>query len=66
VPIESNEDAVRFAGALIAGSFDVVIFLTAVGARTLLTAVEHRHSRESFVAAVSRTRVAVADRSRSR
>jgi uroporphyrinogen-III synthase len=59
VPIESNEDAVRFAGALIDGSFDVVVFLTGVGARALLAAVEHRHSREAFVAALSRTRVAV-------
>lgn len=59
VPIESNEDAVRFAGVLIDGSFDVVVFLTGVGARALLAAVEPRHSREAFVAALSRTRVAV-------
>jgi uroporphyrinogen-III synthase len=59
VPLESNEDAVRFAGALIDGSFDVVVFLTGVGARALLATVERRHSREAFVAALSRTRVAV-------
>ncbi len=59
VPLESNEDAVRFGGELIAGSFDVVIFLTGVGARALLAAVEHRHSRQTFIAALSRTRVAV-------
>jgi len=58
VPIESNEDAERFAGALIDGSFDVVVFLTGVGARALLAAVERRHSREAFVASLSRTRVA--------
>ena len=59
VPLESNEEASRFARDLIDGSFDVVIFLTGVGARALLAAVEHRHPRDAFVAALSRTRVAV-------
>lgn len=59
VPLESNQDAIRFAAQLVDGAFDVVIFLTGVGARAILSAVEHRHSRETFVAALSRTRVAV-------
>jgi uroporphyrinogen-III synthase len=59
VPLESNLEAVNFAGGLIAGAFDVVIFLTGVGARAMLEAAEHAHPREQIVAALSRTRVAV-------
>jgi uroporphyrinogen-III synthase len=59
VPLDSNEAAVRFAGALINGTFDVVIFLTGVGARAMLQAVEHAHPREQIIAALSRTRIAV-------
>jgi uroporphyrinogen-III synthase len=40
VPIESNAEAVRFTDDLIAGDFDVVIFLTGVGARVLLDLVQ--------------------------
>lgn len=36
VPLESNAEAIRFTDELIAGDFDVVIFLTGVGARALL------------------------------
>ena len=59
VPLESNGAATRFARALIDGAFDVVIFLTGVGARAMLAAVEHAHPREQVIAALSRTRVAV-------
>jgi uroporphyrinogen-III synthase len=40
VPISSNPEALRFAEALFAGKFDVVIFLTGVGARALLNVLE--------------------------
>jgi uroporphyrinogen-III synthase len=59
VPRESNAEAVRFAGQLLDGAFDVVIFLTGVGARALFDAVAHVHPREKMIAALSRTRVAV-------
>jgi uroporphyrinogen-III synthase len=59
VPLESNLEAVRFAGALIEGAFDIVIFLTGVGARALLAAVEHEHPRDRLLPALSKTRVAV-------
>jgi uroporphyrinogen-III synthase len=36
VPLESNGEALAFAARLFAGEFDIVIFLTGVGARTLL------------------------------
>ncbi len=58
-PLESNTEAVQFAAALIDGGFDVVVFLTGVGARALLAAIENAHPRESFLAALARTRVAV-------
>jgi len=58
-PLESNSEAVQFAAALIDGGFDVVVFLTGVGARALLAAIENAHARESFLAALARTRVAV-------
>ena len=49
VPLESNVAAVQFARALIDGAFDVVIFLTGVGAKTMLSAVERAHPREQGI-----------------
>jgi len=59
VPFESNTRAFAFAEALLAGEFDVMVFLTGVGARTLLEAVETRFDREQLLAALRRTTVAV-------
>lgn len=56
VPLESNEEAIAFAGDLIAGEFDVVIFLTGVGARALLDIVQRAHgTRKKFVDALAET-----------
>ena len=53
VPLESNAEAVRFTDDLIAGEFDVVIFLTGVGARTLLDLVQRvQGTRKRFVEAL--------------
>ena len=57
VPLESQSEAIDFARGLEAGEFGCVIFLTGVGARTLLNAIGPHHPRESFLAALSRTRV---------
>ncbi|HVJ07296.1 MAG TPA: uroporphyrinogen-III synthase [Acidisarcina sp.] len=59
IPLDSNEAAFSFAQALLAGQFDVVLFLTGVGARILFAAVESRFSREDFLQALKQTRVAV-------
>lgn len=59
VPLESNTEALDFADALMRGDLDVVIFLTGVGARALVSVVEPRYSREAFAAALARTRVVV-------
>lgn len=56
---DSNDEAIRFADELIGGRFDAVIFLTGVGARALLVAIEPRHPRDKFLEALSRVRVAV-------
>ncbi len=58
VPLESNPDALAFADGLIRNEFDLVILLTGVGTRALLAVVDTLRDRSSFVAALSRTRVA--------
>jgi len=55
VPLESNKDALEFAARLLAGEFDMVIFLTGVGARTLLGVVETSYKRNDYVRALQRT-----------
>jgi uroporphyrinogen-III synthase len=51
VPLESNT------GALLAGEFDMVIFLTGVGTRALLSVVETTHKRDEYIAALQRVKV---------
>src|SRR5439155_24190426 len=57
VPLESNADALKFASALIQGEFDVVIFLTGVGTRALVAAIEGTYPRDVFIDALARTKV---------
>ena len=57
VPLESNPEALVFADALVRGEFDCVILLTGVGTRALLDVVERARSRETFVAALAKTKV---------
>jgi uroporphyrinogen-III synthase len=57
VPPESNTEALAFATRLFAGEFDIVIFLTGVGARTLLGVVETTYKRDEYVAALQRIKV---------
>ena len=57
VPLESNSEALAFAARLFAGEFDMVIFLTGVGARTLLGVVETTYRRDEYVAALQRIKV---------
>jgi uroporphyrinogen-III synthase len=59
VPLEANAEALDFADQLLAGRFDVVIFLTGVGTRFLAQAIETRHSRETWTAALARVKVVV-------
>ncbi len=59
IPLESNEDAFVFAQSLIAGEFDLVLFLTGAGAKMLFHAVQTRYPPEAFFPALKRTRIAV-------
>jgi len=57
VPLESNTEALEFAAALLGGEFDIVIFLTGVGTRALVSVVARAHPREKLLAALARTHV---------
>jgi uroporphyrinogen-III synthase len=57
VPSGPTPDELNFASSLLENQFGVVIFMTGVGTRALVQAVESVCSREQFVAALSRTNV---------
>src|SRR5580693_5869839 len=57
VPLSSNVDALKFADALFEGKFDVVVFLTGVGARALSKVVEGAHPVEKFYEALRKISV---------
>ena len=50
ITLESNSEALAFARTLFAGGFDMIIFLTGVGARALAKVVETVYPLEQFVA----------------
>ncbi len=57
VPIEENPAAGAFGNRLVAGDFDVVIFLTGVGTRFLAQTIEAAILRADWVGALGRTTV---------
>jgi uroporphyrinogen-III synthase len=57
VPLSSNPEALKFGDALLDGKFDVVIFLTGVGARALSKALESVYPTEKFVEALRKVSV---------
>ena len=59
VPIGDNPQAIAFADKLVAGEFDLVIFLTGVGTRYLARAIETKYPRDEWVAALKRAKVAI-------
>lgn len=59
IPLEENDAALRFAELLLAGDIDVVIFLTGVGARSLLDVVASHFDRTAFLEALHRCIVIV-------
>jgi uroporphyrinogen-III synthase len=59
VPLESNRAALDFAARLVAGQFDVVVFLTGVGARALVAVIDQGPPLQVFTDALSRTKVVV-------
>jgi uroporphyrinogen-III synthase len=59
VPLVTNTDALEFIRRLVAGQYDVVVFLTGVGARALVELAGHEYSRRAFADALSNTKVVV-------
>ena len=59
VPIGDNPEAIAFADRLVAGEFDLVIFLTGVGTRYLAREIETKYARDEWVAALKRAKVAI-------
>ena len=59
VPIGANPEALAFADSLIAGRFDLVIFLTGVGTRFLFQEVETKYPRERWLGALQTIKVAI-------
>jgi uroporphyrinogen-III synthase len=57
VPLDSNAEALEFAARLIAGDFEVVIFLTGVGCRAVLSVAETKFNRADYIAALQRVKV---------
>jgi uroporphyrinogen decarboxylase len=53
VPLQDNHAALEFAGRLLSGQIDIIVFLTGVGVRELMRVMETRYSREHLVDAIS-------------
>jgi uroporphyrinogen-III synthase len=58
VGLESNQQALEFASGILAGSFDLVIFMTGVGVRAMLEIVQTRFDREEFLTALRKVKIA--------
>ena len=58
VGLESNGALLDFATGLLRGEFDLVIFLTGVGVRTMVALVQSRFDREEFLAALRNVKIA--------
>lgn len=56
-PVESNAAALAFTGALMQRQVDVVVLLTGVGTRALVTLAESVHGRGPFIEALARTTI---------
>lgn len=59
VPLSSNLPALQFADHLFAGDYDMVVFLTGVGAKILNEAIELRHPAGAFQEALGEIAVVV-------
>lgn len=57
IPMSSDGQMVEFAEALISGAFDLVIFTTGVGVRTLIKTVSEHMDREQFLAALRSVKI---------
>ncbi len=55
IPLENNEQVFSFGEKLLAGKIDVLISLTGVGLKSLLTVLEMRHPQETLLEALRKT-----------
>jgi uroporphyrinogen-III synthase len=58
VGLESNQHVLEFAAKVLEGSYDLIIFMTGVGVRTMLEIVETKYDREEFLAALRKMKIA--------
>jgi uroporphyrinogen-III synthase len=58
IPMNSDGPVIEFAEALMAGAYDLVVFTTGVGVRTLIKTVAEHIDRETFLAALRKVRIA--------
>lgn len=58
IPLDSNHEALEFAGRLLHGEFDLVIFLTGVGIRRLMDIAETQYDRMRIIDALRQIKVA--------
>lgn len=59
IPLEENAEAFQFANELLSGRVDAIVFLTGVGAETLIETLKHRHDSGEILKAIDSIRVAV-------
>lgn len=57
VPLSESGDALKFAGNLIDGRFDIVILMTGVGTRSLAEAVSKKYPLDEFTNALAKTKI---------
>ena len=57
IPMNSDGPVIEFAEALMAGAFDLVIFTTGVGVRTLIKIVSEHIDREKFLIALRSVKI---------
>ncbi len=58
-PVENREELREFIGHVLAGNLDLMIFLTGVGARFLISEAESMGAKDSFIAALNRLTIVV-------
>lgn len=58
IALEKDQPILEFAAALQRGAFDLVIFTTGVGVRTLVKTISERMDREQFLRSLRSTRIA--------
>ncbi len=57
VGLESNQHVLDFAAKLLEGKYDLAIFMTGVGVRTMLEIVQTKYDREEFLAALRKIKI---------